>query len=74
MHNPRVTMYEDFYIKFGNDEMYFKLNSPILETCIGNNYKSFDTKNLKDPEVFTGSHDSTAEMEAYEFWQIVWNQ
>lgn len=64
-HSPRVTTYDEFYLKFGNDEMLIKINSTVLNTCIGHSYKSFETKNMKNPEVFTGSPDANAEIEAY---------
>lgn len=54
--NPRLTSYDQFYIIFGNNEIMFRINSPLIQFKIGHNFKSLDTGTMKTGEIFTGSH------------------
>lgn len=61
---------------FGNSEMRFACDKPIMESNIGHNYRSFDMdpKVYQDLEHFTGEKSSTSEIEAFEVYQIIFDK
>ena len=50
----KLTVYDDFFILFGNSELKIKVHEKKIESNLGIVYRYFDTGNHKNPKVLFG--------------------
>ena len=70
--NPqsKVTLYDDYFILFGNSEVKIKAHEDHIESNLGIVYRYFDSGTHKNPEVLFGVTDKVETIDCYEVYQL----
>ena len=70
--NPqaKISLYDDYFILFGNSELKIKVHDNHIESNLGIVYRYFDSGTHKNPQVLFGSAEKTSTIKSYEVYQV----